>query len=144
MPEFYPRHTLKNLDEFTRGYLDCAEWLLPEPGLDDQSRVTARDKVRGWTRAAISTAMADCAAFQSANSGDLAAFCELAKVSVGSAGHDFWLTRNGHGAGYWDRDAGDTGDRLTLAAAQCGPCDVDPYRGWLYLTPWSQPQPQTP
>lgn len=20
------------------------------------------------------------------------------------AGHDFWLTRNGHGAGFWDRD----------------------------------------
>jgi hypothetical protein len=22
----------------------------------------------------------------------------------GHAGHDFWLTRNGHGAGYWDGD----------------------------------------
>ena len=34
-------------------------------------------------------------------------------------GHDFWLTRNGHGAGFWDRYSGDgqqlteTGDQLT-------------------------------
>lgn len=31
-------------------------------------------------------------------------------------GHDLWLTRNGHGAGFWDRDYGDDktlGDELT-------------------------------
>lgn len=28
-------------------------------------------------------------------------------------GHDFWLTRNGHGVGFWDRGLGDLGDRLT-------------------------------
>lgn len=28
------------------------------------------------------------------------------------AGHDFWLTRNGHGAGFWDRGKSD-GDILT-------------------------------
>jgi hypothetical protein len=27
-------------------------------------------------------------------------------------GHDFWLTRNGHGAGFWDGDYGDYGDRI--------------------------------
>lgn len=31
-------------------------------------------------------------------------------------GHDFWLTRNGHGAGFWDRGYGDDGDTLTAAA----------------------------
>jgi hypothetical protein len=30
-------------------------------------------------------------------------------------GHDFWLTRNGHGAGFWDRDYGKVGDILTSA-----------------------------
>lgn len=29
------------------------------------------------------------------------------------AGHDFWLTRNGHGAGFWDRGLGELGDSLT-------------------------------
>lgn len=28
-------------------------------------------------------------------------------------GHDFWLTRNGHGAGFWDRGLGELGDWLT-------------------------------
>ena len=26
-----------------------------------------------------------------------------AELGAGSIGHDFWLTRNGHGAGFWDR-----------------------------------------
>lgn len=30
-----------------------------------------------------------------------------------SAGHDFWLTRNGHGAGFWDRGAGALGEALS-------------------------------
>lgn len=32
------------------------------------------------------------------------------------AGHDFWLTRNGHGAGFWDRGLGAIGRQLTDAA----------------------------
>jgi len=28
-------------------------------------------------------------------------------------GHDFWLTRNSHGDGFWDRDLGELGDQLT-------------------------------
>ena len=30
-------------------------------------------------------------------------------------GHDFWLTRNHHGAGFWDRGLGDIGEELTKA-----------------------------
>ena len=32
------------------------------------------------------------------------------------AGHDFWLTSQGHGAGFWDRGLGDVGDALTDSA----------------------------
>jgi len=28
-------------------------------------------------------------------------------------GHDLWLTRNGHGCGFWDGDYGDIGDMIT-------------------------------
>ena len=31
-------------------------------------------------------------------------------------GHDFWLTSQGHGAGFWDRGLGDVGDTLTDSA----------------------------
>jgi len=43
------------------------------------------------------------------------------------AGHDFWLTRNGHGAGFWDRGIGETGDTLTKASTGFG--EVDLYVG---------------
>ena len=47
-------------------------------------------------------------------------------------GHDFWLTRNGHGAGFWDRHWKtdrqgwdlDMGDRLTTLANSYGTCDL--------------------
>lgn len=38
--------------------------------------------------------------------------------------HDFWLTRNDHGAGFWDRGLGEIGDVLTKAAKTFGSCDL--------------------
>lgn len=40
------------------------------------------------------------------------------------AGRDFWLTRQGHGAGFWDRDLGLIGDDLSDAARSFGECHV--------------------
>jgi hypothetical protein len=41
------------------------------------------------------------------------------------AGHDFWLTRNGHGAGFWDGDWPDPhGTTLDKAARTFAQCDV--------------------
>jgi hypothetical protein len=36
------------------------------------------------------------------------------------AGHDFSLTRNHHGTGFWDRGTGDVGQRLTEACRPYG------------------------
>ncbi len=41
-------------------------------------------------------------------------------------GHDFWLTRNGHGAGFWDRGL-EHGDELTKLCEPFG--SVDLYAG---------------
>lgn len=38
-----------------------------------------------------------------------------AGVTAAHAGHDFILTANHHGAGFWDRGLGDAGDKLTEA-----------------------------
>ena len=38
--------------------------------------------------------------------------------------HDFWLTRNGHGTGFWDGDYPETGDRLTELAKKFGECNL--------------------
>jgi hypothetical protein len=40
--------------------------------------------------------------------------------TVDSFGHDFWLTRQGHGAGFWDRGLGELGDKLTEQAKLAG------------------------
>ena len=41
-------------------------------------------------------------------------------ISDKQVAHDFWLTRNGHGAGFWDRGLGELGDKLTSAAEAWG------------------------
>lgn len=49
---------------------------------------------------------------------------DLADMDPTQIGHDFWLTRNRHGAGFWDRGLGKLGDDLTEAAHAYGSCDL--------------------
>lgn len=42
------------------------------------------------------------------------------KPDAAQAGHDFWLTQNGHGAGFWDGDYPTYGDTFTKLA-KCYP-----------------------
>lgn len=56
----------------------------------------------------------DCEAFYDANADD------LATLDAEQVGHDFWLTRNGHGAGFWDRGLGALGNRLSDACRPYG------------------------
>lgn len=39
-------------------------------------------------------------------------------------GHDFWLSRNRHGAGFWDRGLGNIGEELTEIARVYGSIDL--------------------
>ena len=64
----------------------------------------------------------DCARFQKANK-KLLREAYARGYSKAQAGHEFWLTRNGHGAGFWDRDeldAGGLGKALTAASKKFG------------------------
>lgn len=52
-----------------------------------------------------------------------------AELGAGQIGHDFWLTRNGHGAGFWDRFGGEQlgakyGRHLTDEARPYGSSDL--------------------
>lgn len=44
----------------------------------------------------------------------------VAHYTADQAGHDFALTRNHHGAGFWDRGLGEHGGRLTANAEPYG------------------------
>ena len=48
----------------------------------------------------------------------------IANLDPEQVGHDFWLTRNGHGAGFWDRGLGEIGTKLTDAAHAYGSSDL--------------------
>jgi hypothetical protein len=63
---------------------------------------------------------ADCAAFLTLVESEM---IPLDDWSAEQVGHDFWLTRNGHGAGFWDRGLPE-GDALTKAAKSFGGCDL--------------------
>jgi hypothetical protein len=45
-------------------------------------------------------------------------------IDAGQIGHDFWLTRNRHGAGFWDRGLGERGQWLTDMARPSGECSL--------------------
>lgn len=88
-------------------------------------RMIRTTKATCWTRATHSTislpetldAFAqDCDAFQRDHAKDLGdAYEGSVRYNDELAGHDYWLTRNGHGAGFWDRGLGPVGDRLADA-----------------------------
>lgn len=76
--------------------------------------------------------IADCEAFETANAATLTAAYEAgcddgSAYTASRAGHDFWLNRNGHGAGFWDRGLGELGDLLDAAARAVG--SVEAYLG---------------
>src|SRR6185369_6492098 len=123
MPEFICGHTPDNLTPFVRGYLECVEWLLPEE-ID-------HDKIRGFSRAAIRQAKLDCKDFAKANAADLAEYETISGRDMAHAGHDFYLSRNGHGAGFFDRGHEAVFRRLQAAAKVYGETYHDLSRGWI-------------
>jgi hypothetical protein len=73
----------------------------------------------------------DCAEFQRQNADDLAQYDMAGREwsAAAQGGHDFWLTRAGTGAGFFDRNnlPEDVRDRLSEAAHRWG--DFDLYVG---------------
>ncbi len=128
-----PRFNIDTLDPFTRGYIECALW-----ASNDESTPSGGEPMDAnymiWDIAdeTIQKMIVDCKEFQDKNAVDLAKYCETLERSDNSkvanhedplswAGHDFWLTRNHHCAGFWDRDgiSDELGERLTEACREC-------------------------
>ena len=59
----------------------------------------------------------------------------LRTLTPEESGHNLWLSRNGHGTGFWDRGL-KHGDQLHDISAKMGTCDIilsDQINGILYL-----------
>ena len=118
---------LANLDPFTRSYLETALWASTEYDADGNMGESLDENysLEDFTIEALLAARKDCIDFQRANETALAAaYASEYGYSESGAGHDFWLTRNRHGAGYWDRSIGEAGKTLTEAAHVYGSVDL--------------------
>jgi hypothetical protein len=104
-----------DLDAFTQGFIECAFWQCEAPGVSsDEWPEDTSELCEGSIPADVGFAdlepeslqkIADlCAEFQR----DSAELLELAYQRDGytpqRAGHDYYLTHVGAGAGFWDRD----------------------------------------
>lgn len=69
----------------------------------------------------------DCFKFYEDNFIQLSTIDAAGLHSFELSGHDFWLTRARHGAGFWDRGLGIAGEVLTKASE--GFKEVTPYIG---------------
>ena len=112
------------LDEFAQGYVECALWLLHN---DDGEPVDEDYDVEDIDTETLLEMKRECADFQEANKEGLNSAYDTPWYDAAKAGHDFWLTRNHHGAGFWDRGLGEVGRKLTEAAHVYG--DYDLYVG---------------
>lgn len=118
------------LNTMTHSYIETALWCgveypMGDPRSDhDKDYKKTADDLHPDTEAAMK---ADCFKFFHEN---LPLLLEVREHGDwvdfwAQVGHDFWLTRNGHGAGFWDGDYPEPfGDQLTAIAKTYGEFDL--------------------
>ena len=101
------------------GYLECALWSSCDPytgrRLDELGAGAVADETFDDMACDVWRFLATCW-------GDVWEDFEidLSGIEPEQLGHDLWLTRNRHGAGFWDRGLGEIGDKLTELAHSYG------------------------
>jgi len=103
------------LDEFTRSYITAALWSSTD---DDGTPLDGKYSIEDIAPSTLEAMVKDCQQFQQQNAE------ALEEKGDTQGGHDFWLTRNGHGAGFWDGDWPENGKALTLASKKFGEADL--------------------
>ncbi len=106
---------MRNLDEFTQAYVECALWSTNDKS-DPSGGVSLDDNYgpEDINPATLVVMQWHCTQFQIDNWDDL-------ENNHSQAGHDFWLTRNGHSAGFGDGNWPEpAAERLTEASVRFG------------------------
>lgn len=105
------------LSEMVDGFLECALWA--SFYFDSGEPLDKVYSCADFSESAMNAATHDCRKFLEANEA-------MIDGNEFNAGHDFFLTRNGHGAGFWDGDWREHGEALTDASKAFGKFDVYP------------------
>jgi hypothetical protein len=113
--------------EFLNAHPDAAPWSSTDP---DTGVPLDRDRTAAdLDPETVTQPREDCDRFRALAAGQIAG-------RESDAGHDFWMTRNGHGVGFWDGDWPEHGDELTAPSHPFGECDTYPGDdGWLHAGP---------
>lgn len=107
------------LPDMTRGYLQAALWASTDP--DSGLPLDRTHALHDFSERARATALEEVDDFASA-CGDALERCPAEPAAIG---HDFFLTRNRHGAGFLDRNYGaELCATFTRAAHNAGSSDV--------------------
>ena len=116
--------TRADLDEFTLAYIEAALWASNDDSDESGGQpLDANYTIDDIDPDTLAEMAADCRAFQEENAADLAQYDHPEWTPAELGGHDFYLTRNGHGCGFWDRDdclPKEEGERLTAASERWG------------------------
>jgi hypothetical protein len=103
---------MNTTDNFLQAYIVAALWSsMDESTPEGGDFLDANYGIEDLAPETLETMKADCEQFQAQNALDIEG-CEE------QAGHDFWLTRNHHGCGFWDGDWLEAGERLTEACRE--------------------------
>jgi hypothetical protein len=110
-----------DLDHFTQGYITAAFWTG-----SDENGAPLEASFAGLSPETEAQMIEECTSFNQIADAwlDKAYLRGDMSYDMERAGTDFWLTRNRHGAGYWDRGLGSAGDKLTEFAHSFGSCDL--------------------
>lgn len=111
------------MDQMTRQYLETALWSSNDNSNESGGEPFDKNySIDDISPESIGQAYLDCKKFKELAVGLLDEARDDSQI-----GHDFWLTRNGHGAGFWDGDYPINGDKLTEIAKSFG--ELNPMLG---------------
>ena len=111
-----------DIHEAAWAYLECASWSTSVS--DEHGNIVHEsldDTDAQWNLTAVAAAEKQIRDFLSEEVDEIVERCAITPEQLG---HDLWLTRNGHGAGFWDRGHGADGQRLTDLCQPMGTDDA--------------------
>lgn len=123
-----------DVDAMVTGYLECQLWAQLDMSRDEDGNNPTLDEnysledispeyvdsVRSELAALVAEHPLAVRMYLNSNVWQRGNAYATARATGGQFGHDFYLTRERHGAGFWDRGLGELGDYLTKLAKWAG------------------------